>query len=100
MFGFKRRSEEREANCRQRVLEAVAWGPAPGPEIADRAGLSVGRTYPILSELERESAVVGEWGEETVRRRYYRLAQSPPELGHHGQPSEAQEAQDEVVGEV
>jgi hypothetical protein len=100
MFGFKRRREEREVNCRQRVLEAIAWGPAPSTKIADRAGLSAGRIYPILVGLEGESVVVSEWGEETIRRRYYRLAESPPELGHHDQPGEAQEAQDEVVGEV
>jgi DNA-binding PadR family transcriptional regulator len=63
-------------------------GQAYGLELIDRTGVKAGALYPILSRLEDQGWVRGEWEviDEAVagrrRRRYYRLTDSGAQYAH------------------
>ncbi len=63
------------------VLSVLRRGPAHGYQIAlsveedteGRFSFQHGTLYPILHRLEEEGMVAGEWGEESRRRKTYRI---------------------------
>jgi PadR family transcriptional regulator, regulatory protein PadR len=66
-----------------KVVRALFDGPAKdhyGLELSERSGVKTGALYPILSRLEADGWIEGEWEniDEAVagrrRRRYYRLS--------------------------